>query len=240
MSQGIVHPSLQPQTRFVIAATAIVVNRSLGRVNAFDDGLKQAGYTNLPDFWEDLLSEPRPREDFIHYMASFHFSFSPFSEDDGGSVVFDPTWMNHADLIKITLRGLLAQATQTEEPFVLKAGLIEPHGAVRWLLSKPLRRSLIPAELIEHIEGIAPPPSPPKRKGGRPPAADWSAIEVAVNEEIDAVGLPSADGVPGWRTITDVIKWVEERTGQDTPGKTALKENVGAMIRRATVRKAGN
>ena len=77
-------------------------------------------------------------------------------------------------------------------------------------------------------------------RNGRPPAADWAAYEDEVNREIDAVGLPRKDGVPGWRGLTDVIKFVEKKLQDDeTPGKTALKENVGAMLRRRRRREAG-
>jgi hypothetical protein len=76
--------------------------------------------------------------------------------------------------------------------------------------------------------------------GGRPPAADWPAIEEALNEEIDAAGLPRRDGVPGWRTTADIVKWVAARTDGDEPGKSALKDNVAKMLKRAEERKAGN
>jgi hypothetical protein len=46
--------------------------------------------------------------------------------------------------------------------------------------------------------------------------------------------------VSGWRGLTDVINFVEKKLQDDeTPGKTALKENVGAMLRRRRQREAG-
>jgi hypothetical protein len=134
---GAVHPSLQPRVRFVIALAAIAANLTFGLVDAFNDGLKQGGYTNPADFWEDLLSEPMKAADFIHDMTSFHFNPA----------------MHGVDLIRMTLRGLLEQAAQTEESFILTNGMVEPRGAVRWLLSKPQRRALIPVELAQHIGG---------------------------------------------------------------------------------------
>ena len=81
----------------------------------------------------------------------------------------------------------------------------------------------------------------PKGKRGRPPSADWSAYEEAYNREVDTVGLPTKDGVPGWRSQSDVIRWLEPKLGDDeNPGKTALKERVGEMMRRAEQRLAGN
>jgi hypothetical protein len=161
---GAVHPSLQPQTRFVIALAAIAANVGFGLVGAFDDGLKEAGYTDPADFWEDLLSENMKVGDLIHDMASFHSSRA-------------------RDSIKMTLGGLFKQAALTDEPFILKNAMIEPRGAVCWLLSKPRRRALVPVELARHIEGVpksstqtgaGDKASLPRSgaKGGRPPAAD--------------------------------------------------------------------
>jgi hypothetical protein len=80
-----------------------------------------------------------------------------------------------------------------------------------------------------------------KRSGGRPPSADWSAHEEAYNREVDAVGLPTKDGVPGWRSQADVIRWLEPRLADDeNPGKTSLKKRVGEMMLRTEQRLAAN
>ena len=89
--------------------------------------------------------------------------------------------------------------------------MIEPRGAVRWLLSKPRRRALIPVELAQHIE--APPlntaslapevaaPSPRQKRpatqvpdavralqelypSGPPPTANRGVIRKAVEQHI--------------------------------------------------------
>jgi hypothetical protein len=80
----------------------------------------------------------------------------------------------------------------------------------------------------------------PKGRGGKPPAADWPALQEALEREIDLVGLPRKDGPPGWRTTADVVHWLEERTGEDNPGKTALKDNAKRMLENIRERKAGN
>jgi hypothetical protein len=36
------------------------------------------------------------------------------------------------------------------------------------------------------------------------------------------------------------VKWLEARTGDDNPGKTALKENAKKMLERIRARKDGN
>jgi hypothetical protein len=76
--------------------------------------------------------------------------------------------------------------------------------------------------------------------GGRPPAADWGEIEKALEREIKTVGFPDRSGAPGWRFQADVIKFIEPLLGEDEPGKTALKENVKAMLDRIKSRMAGN
>jgi hypothetical protein len=79
----------------------------------------------------------------------------------------------------------------------------------------------------------------PRGRGGRPPAADWPAIEEALEHEIAAVGFPHENAEEGWRTNADVVKWVEARLGESEPGKTALKDNVGKMLVRIRARGAG-
>lgn len=76
--------------------------------------------------------------------------------------------------------------------------------------------------------------------GGRPPAADWFEIEKRVAAEIEKVGFPSRDGVPGWRYKADVVRFIRPLLGDDEPGETALKENVAAMLERLQSKKAGN
>jgi len=79
----------------------------------------------------------------------------------------------------------------------------------------------------------------PQGKGGRPPAADWPAIEEELEREIAAVGFPHRNAEEGWRTIADVVKWIEPRLGKSEPSKTALKENVSKMIEPIRARRAG-
>ena len=77
-------------------------------------------------------------------------------------------------------------------------------------------------------------------RGGRPPAADWAALEEALEREIDAVGFPRRDGPPDWRSNADVVRWLEPRLGDYEPGKTALKDNAKKMVDRIRAKKAGN
>jgi hypothetical protein len=82
-----------------------------------------------------------------------------------------------------------------------------------------------------------------RNKGGAPPAADWPAIEEKLAAEIDLVGFPHRKGAEGWRTQADVVRFVEQLTGDAEPGKTALKQNVKRMlaeIRQKKGQKVGN
>jgi hypothetical protein len=76
--------------------------------------------------------------------------------------------------------------------------------------------------------------------GGRPPAADWLEIEKAVEAEIEKVGFPTRDGVPGWRYKADVVRFITPLLGTDEPGETALKKNVAAMLERIKAKRGGN
>jgi hypothetical protein len=77
-------------------------------------------------------------------------------------------------------------------------------------------------------------------RGRRPPAADWDALEVALEREIDAVGFPSKDAPPGWQSNADVVRWLEPYLGDYEPGKTALKDNAKRMLKNIRAKKAGN
>jgi hypothetical protein len=79
-----------------------------------------------------------------------------------------------------------------------------------------------------------------RKGGGRPPAADWTAIEEALEREIREVGFPGPEHEPGWRTQADVVRWVEQICGNAEPGKTTLKDNTKSMLERIKVKTAGN
>ena len=68
-----------------------------------------------------------------------------------------------------------------------------------------------------------------KPKGGRPPAADWFAIEEAFNKEVDLLGLPRKDAEPGWRTAAE---WLREHLDDAEPSKTAVNEHARKMLQR--------
>jgi hypothetical protein len=198
-------------------------------------------------YWGEWLSSPDEPEAVLIKLLVTHATLERLHEArdlmreaiGGGHTTF-------AREAKETIEEVERRVTEAFKAF--PAG--SAHDRVALIAASPKTRPLVPASLRAFLEASGraekPDPAPsfvaalatdvnvPKRKGGRPPAADWVALEVALNEEIDLVGLPRRDGVPGWRTIADAVKWIEKRTGDDNPGKTALKENVGAMIRRAT------
>ena len=207
----LVHPALQPQTRFELARLAISGYLTTGvpvdQPSAFAAGLERADYAGPSDFWEDFLSRPVKIGDFIFFVSSLHFSPS----------------MNGVDLIKMTLRDLFKTAVQLEEPFILKARLIEPRGAVRWLLSSRLNRSLVPVELAQHLEG-------PKQ--GVLLVAD-EANEVAADAEKSS---PPRRKRPATQ-VPDVVRALREiyPSGQQTANCTAMLEVVRGYLRRPTI-----
>jgi hypothetical protein len=112
-----------------------------------------------------------------------------------------------------------------------------PIGAARdriaQIAASPKTRHLLPTSLCKFLEGTpsqASPATQHRGKGGRPPAADWSAIRERLWRELDLVGLPRKDGPPGWRSMADVERYVEKLTGADEPGRTALKDNTKKMV----------
>lgn len=77
--------------------------------------------------------------------------------------------------------------------------------------------------------------------GGRSTAADWPAIEQALECEINLVGFPDRAGAPGWQYKADVIRFVRPLLDDDSePAEQTLKENVSRMLERIRARKDGN
>ena len=236
-------PAFRPDVQFQLAWLEMRMALTRGQQDAFVHAIGQAGYEKPSQFWEAAMAEPMEASKFIDFISGFHLNPS----------------MRGVDFARSALNSLIKRACDVALPFILKDKYIErngkpareviidPSGATRWILSLPRRCELIPADLTQYLREI---PSQeirsqetpsqkariasqaevePRRRGGRPPAADWSELEVALNREIDHVGLPSRDGAPEWRTQADVIRWLEPKLGKDEPGKTALKENVRLM-----------
>jgi hypothetical protein len=98
------------------------------------------------------------------------------------------------------------------------------------LLPPSLRRFLSPLPIVAALPADSVDKKSPKKAFGRPFAADWLAIRERVKDEIKLVGFPDKKGTPGWRSQADVVRFIEELTGDDNPGKTALKENAKKML----------
>jgi hypothetical protein len=224
-----VYASLQPTVRLVVAQAEIARNLSTGVSDAIPRALDYAGYACASDFWEDFLSEPRVSEEFVHFISRFHLT---------------PTHLD-VQAVSTALGAFFEHATRIKYPFILtpedraEKALIDPREAVRRLLSTPRRRSLIPVELAQHIEGPVPEPSSQaaasrvesssRPNGGRPQVADWCALEEAFNKEVDLFGLPHKGAEPGWRTAGE---WLRENLGDAEPGKTTVNEHAREMLQR--------
>jgi hypothetical protein len=70
------------------------------------------------------------------------------------------------------------------------------------------------------------------RKGGRPTAADWDAVEKLLSDEIDKREWPTRDGEKGWQTIEDVCRWVavilDER--KESAAESTIRSRVNLML----------
>jgi hypothetical protein len=68
-------------------------------------------------------------------------------------------------------------------------------------------------------------------KGGRPYKADWSALKEALKNEIMMVGFPHKEAEPGWRTMTDVSRWLGARLADDDDvSPRTLRDQAQRMI----------
>jgi hypothetical protein len=68
-------------------------------------------------------------------------------------------------------------------------------------------------------------------QGGRPGKADWPALRVALRTEIEMVGFPTKEGVPGWRTNTDVATWLSARLSDDEDvSPRTMRDRVSRML----------
>ena len=196
-------PAFRPDVQFQLAWLEMRMALTRGQQDAFVHAIGQAGYEKPSQFWEAAMAEPMEASKFIDFISGFYLSPS----------------MRGVDFARSALNSLVKRACDAALRFILKDKYIErngkpareviidPSGATRWILSLPRRCELIPAELTQYLGEI---PSQeihlkkphlkrlasraaevkPRRRGGRPPAADWSELEEALNREIDEVGLP--------------------------------------------------
>jgi hypothetical protein len=73
-------------------------------------------------------------------------------------------------------------------------------------------------------------------KGGRPGGWDWEALEEALRNEVAVRDFPDKLNVPGWRTQTDVIRWLKDRMERDPtnkghlPSESTLKRQASQMM----------
>ena len=185
-----VYASLQPTVRLIHAQTEIARNLVFGASDAIPRALEYTGYACASDFWEDFLSEPIEAEGFVHFISTFHIR-PPHLDPEPSNL----------QAVRMVLESLLKVVKRLKHPFILttedRAGkaLIDPRGAVRWLLSMQRRRSLIPVELARHVEGA--------KQGAREPLSETEADEL---KRPGAVA-PSNRNVPP----LDLSKFLEKR-----------------------------
>ncbi len=198
------------------------------------------------DYWAAWLSPPDEDDRTLARLLATHATAERLSENrefiaaliEGGESNFAQEVAETSNSIDRDLRDALK---------AFPAGTARDR--IAQIAASPKTSHCLPSSLREFLAQDAPRASAgaqghhgrrPRAKGGRPGAADWSALEEALCREIETVGLPERGGEPGWQTTADVIRWMEPKCGEYEPGKTALKENVSAMLGRARARLAGN
>jgi hypothetical protein len=79
----------------------------------------------------------------------------------------------------------------------------------------------------------------PKRKGGRPSAADWDVIELALREEVTKRGFPDDGGPKDWRSQSDAERFVFGLTDlrNEHPSESTVRDHVREILNSI---KAGN
>ena len=77
-------------------------------------------------------------------------------------------------------------------------------------------------------------PSERSNKGGRPPAADWEALEARLVEEIKIHGYPERGNPPGWRGTKDAAELAEAtlRKESGNVSRRTIEDNVRKILRK--------
>jgi hypothetical protein len=70
-------------------------------------------------------------------------------------------------------------------------------------------------------------------EGGRPHAADWSAIEDLIRLEVKKRGLPES-GLKDWKNQSDVERWVAEQLAHrgEPAGESTIRDHVRKILKR--------
>jgi len=73
-----------------------------------------------------------------------------------------------------------------------------------------------------------------RNKGGRPPAADWEALEARLAEEIKIHGYPERGNPPGWRGTKDAADLAEAtlRKESGNVSRRTIEDNVRNILRK--------
>jgi hypothetical protein len=85
--------------------------------------------------------------------------------------------------------------------------------------------------LIADVVGPKVTPFRVVNKGGRPPGADWEAVEQALRIEVKARGFPEP-GNKDWETQADVERWVANllQHRKEEVGDTRIRDHVREII----------
>ena len=142
------------------------------------------------------------------------------------------------------LHSQLASKTRLAVAWDPREGTLKPVNPRTWLVAHAdghIARGTIkpypfaPHDLVLLIADESPGASPTRsaaKKGGRPPSADWEALEEALKHEIAERGLPDPLNVDGWQRQSDVESWLAlclQREGNDVADST-IRDHARDML----------
>jgi hypothetical protein len=174
-------------------------------------------------YWQAVIDDRELGDDSLAGLLALHLAADLFAR-----------WDHRLALSEVSKREKCKAALDQNQAGDTRARLTElnRNPNTQHLVSESLRRFLSPPAIVAARAAD-------KKAFGRPVAADWSEIKKALKVEIEAVGFPRKKGAPEWRSQADVIRFIEKLTGDDEPGKTALKENAKKMLAEISAEMAG-
>ena len=131
------------RVRLRLAGDRIVDARIREYETSDEDAVRELGYANLSEYFDAALARPMSFEEFIFFIKQFHKE--PTCSDD--------------TVLDISIRGVLRDAVQSSQAFIypqtpgIRERKLDPRAASVWLLSIPTERGLLPAELVQYLEG---------------------------------------------------------------------------------------
>ncbi|MEW6438818.1 MAG: hypothetical protein AB1508_16795 [Pseudomonadota bacterium] len=241
--------------KLVIADHLISSERLRGILRSDEERCIEAGFKDLNEYLDSRLSSVMPASSFVRFLASFFFEPSLkrpdhqhelncalFDAYESGEQWFIPALDSDYSRQRVILCELRERFDQGKDVWALRTLereiKLRPREAVEWLLTTPEVAHLVTGSLRDFLmpTQVATDASVKRQQGGRPPAADLDALELAIENECKQRGCVPRDmeGPKGWQTQEDVIRWaLTWLTDRGTPlGHTQAKTHVSRILHR--------